>query len=144
MANFYGSARTNYVHFNLDKMEIIAKICELFSIRIIQGNDCTVAFTPVNTENGLFVDYVCIYDFDHAKKFFELGLLNDILTVECFDEDTYKEIEFDSVSFSWQNISKYMNDGEILIVQSIGSEKLRYFDIRICPEPPLAENSFKV
>jgi hypothetical protein len=116
MANFYGSARTNYAGFNADKVSLVKDIACAFSIEVFEKDEKLGFFPSDNSDNGMFPSYVYISDASEAQQFQKAGLLDDE------DED----FEGREIEFSWDLITQYLNDGEVLVVQEVGAEKLRY------------------
>ncbi len=111
MANFYGSARTNY--FKVKDKEVFLKALEhVPDIEVVNEN------TPPYSSEGVVPD-----DFDFGG----MGILVSEGDCGCFpswgyDGDNDEELEFDLPIL----VSEHLVDGEVAIFMECGAEKLRY------------------
>ena len=106
MANWYGAARTNYVRIKPERKEQLIKELAEWNIHVgtSTDNDRYSLFIPFQTENGDF-----IYDRTYEKMEYDD---NNVLVEQVFD---------------WQkNVLPYLEDGEVLVVVTVGNQKLAY------------------
>jgi hypothetical protein len=96
MANYYGAARSNYVH--IDNMPGLEKALAPFDIKI----------SPELEDNTLF----CLYSTDPDRG----GWPGTAYT------DDHEEIEF-SIE---ESVMPYVREGECFVAMEAGAEKLRY------------------
>lgn len=98
MANWYGSARSNYVL--VEDMQGLKDALEPFKdISIEQGSKHGFCFiVDKNSDSGAWPSSIYL------------------------DDDRDEEVEFDPAV----HITPYLEDGEILVMQEVGAEKLRY------------------
>lgn len=101
MANYYGSARTNFV--KVENLDALIKSLAPFDIKIEHhsSDPSYVALFPI-TEDGCFPSIITIYSED--------------------DDIDDEEVEF---SFE-EHVMPFIAEGEVLVAQSTGSEKQRY------------------
>ncbi len=97
MANWYGSARTNYVH--ITDLDALIKALEGFDVNVVEGcaNEEGMYAFFAHTDSGGFAHERWTDDADEAE-------------------------EFDFI----EHVMPYVADGEVLIVMESGAEKLRY------------------
>lgn len=105
MANWYGTARSNYVRIKDKDMDGLKKALEPFPIQIADGygnNEGKVCFLSNEPDSGGWPSVVYSYT----------------------DEDCQEEVEteFDPAS----QICPFMDDNQILVMMEAGAEKLRY------------------
>lgn len=111
MANWYGKARSNYVRIKPQCVELMKQLCAVYGIlpvdKTFEGV-MTFGFFPNCTENGAFCD---CFNTEEPNKITDLGI----------PVDADGDYEMD-----WNLIAACMEDGEILVIETIGNEKLRY------------------
>jgi hypothetical protein len=124
MANWYGSARTNYVRLAPEvTLELLSAHLDLIgaSMEVVEKGD-RVAFLPSDgSEDGNFDSFLRpdIPDAETNPK--EAADLAAALKVDVAGLD---DGEFE---FSWENhIMPFIQEGDVLVVQVVGAEKLRY------------------
>lgn len=115
MADWYGNARTNYVRIKPEHESAMLVVCDIFSIlAIVKMHEGLrhFGFFPANTNsNGDFARRRNVSDLADPKK---LNGLNIVV-------DDNGDFELD-----WLLIAGYMEDDDILVIETIGNEKLRY------------------
>lgn len=100
MAEWYGTARTNYVEFESE-----------------------AAFKEVR-------DYVEQFDIamstHHEVSLAAMFNASDMSDSGGFPNDRYDEDEDDFVEFDWGYVAQRMAEGHVLVIMEAGAEKLRY------------------
>lgn len=106
MANFYGSARTNYVQIDWEKAEAFAK-----------SWDIKAAKSHSMSKEGE-LPWVCFLPGDQSDD----GCFPTMFTVE---DDEHPDGQYER-EFSWHEIYSQLPANQGLVVQTVGAEKLRY------------------
>ena len=128
MANWYGSARTNYVRLNdgvtvealQEHLELIGADLEMWEKEIEGG--LHVGFGAGDSDNGGFPCWLSPNIPDREADPEGFARLAKALQVPEDDLEGTDEAEF-----SWeQHIMPFVAEGEVLVAQEIGAEKLRY------------------
>lgn len=106
MANFYGSARTNYVQIDWEKAQAFAEEWDIKAVKSHsmsnEGELPWVCFLPGDdSDDGCFPSWVAVEDEEHPDGAYQ------------------KE-------FSWHGIYSLLPANQGLVVQTVGAEKLRY------------------
>lgn len=114
MANWYGAARTNYVH--LADPERAAEICRQCGVEMVERGD-RWGFFP-NTEDGDFPSTVYVSGAEDIAHCERLGFTRTTDSMALGDE-----VEFE---FSVSQLAECMSPEDVLVRQVIGNEKLRY------------------
>lgn len=98
MANWHGTARTNYVRFKDEEAyEAAKKLVESCGNKWHKGQQDLVAMISGDEDdNGGFSLSYC-------------------------DEDTDED-----VVIAWEDVAKHLDDGQVLVCMEVGAEKLRY------------------
>lgn len=104
MANWYGAWRTNYVKLRADRIDAL----ELFEVKLSAGNDGTYALL---SENEYGDCPSCYVDADEDTQIPEF--LTKYVIVDEYLDLTYC-------------IHEFLEEGEVIVIQSTGAEKLRY------------------
>lgn len=99
MANFYGAERSNYVRFKADKFEEVTDYLKRYGVEIKPNRD--------NPE------LVCLLP--------QEGFTDDGMFGQWHEDGDGVETELD---LSW--VAMQMEDGQVLVIESVGHEKLRY------------------
>lgn len=130
MANWYGSARTNYVRLAKGvTIDDLRKRLDLLDLGLEiwtqgQDEDLKVGFGPGDmTDDGAFPGFIHS-DIDEDDE--RLPALMKLLGYD--DQDEFlSAIYNDEIEFDWGTLIMPMVEaGEVLVVQTIGAEKLRY------------------
>jgi hypothetical protein len=101
MANWYGVARTNYVH--ITDIEALKKELEVADIKVYGGKkEGTYAFFPSDSEDG-----------DFPTSYWKEGKGAD---------DPGEDVDF----FLEDIVMKYVPENEVFVIQGSGAEKQRY------------------
>ena len=106
MANWYGSARSNY--FKVKDLDAFKKAMEPWPIRVHEGGAGDVCLLSEEQDSGGWPSYR-----SHDDEF-------DAPLVEDASYDT--DIEFDALSL----IAPHLETGQVCVMMECGAEKLRY------------------
>lgn len=110
MADWYGSARSNY--FRVKDVEKFRELCSRWSITFIRK---TENVNGVETENPDLVGFLCEGDFGGLPGYrYEKG-----------DGEDAPEKEYEFEDFLHE-LSELLAEGEVAVMVEAGAEKLRY------------------
>lgn len=127
MADTSTSARTNYVRFEKTKEEVQAHFNLIkFDANIVTkdvNGETLLAFLPnENSDDGGFMGWLNPDIPDREDQPEAFASLAQALGVSEDDLDGVEEFEF-----SWEDhVMPLVTPGEVLVVQKVGAEKLRY------------------
>jgi hypothetical protein len=97
MANWYGTARTNYVRFKDEAAYEAAKeLVESCGNTWHRGEQRLVAMISGDDDSGGF-------------------------NFSRYDEDAEKDVDI-----AWEDVAKHLDDDQVLVCMEVGAEKLRY------------------
>jgi hypothetical protein len=117
MANYYGNGRSNYVHFT--DIEKVRRIVAIYGCAIPKDEDDKGWAILAETEHG-DVDgskYIGQDDDEDIKELIELGFIKDASEIT---DDMFELPDF------MKTLAPFIPDGEVLVWQHVGNEKLRY------------------
>lgn len=125
MANWIGSARTNYVRlaegFSQEDLEVVLSALGQCA-EIVENEDGRVAILPSeNSDDGSFNGWVNP-DLPEEMSAMQEDFIKKVLGISSLEEAE----SMGDVEFSWSMIMPMIAPGEVLVVQTIGAEKLRY------------------
>jgi hypothetical protein len=134
MANWYGSARTNYVRLApgvtvedlKNRLELLGVDLEIWSKTQHTGDaeETLVGFGPGrNSEDGAFPGFL-YFDLEENDE-----RIDDLMKLFGYDEEEAfrNAVDNSEIEFEWDKIiMPLVAVGEVLVVQVIGAEKLRY------------------
>lgn len=133
MANCQIHARTNYVAIREEKLGDFKTYCKLFSVEVVEKGGKYALLATDGNDLAIQINYdeMFLNEEEIAERYPSVDLYREwLIQLEVADANgVVREDEIDDLPgafFDLHTVAEMMEEGQVLVAQTVGNEKLRY------------------